>query len=140
MGFCLFDCLYPINVKTIRFWKILKIYDFFYNILLLFLFYPSNTSEEFPQIFQPWWLSSKNFLGISGESFLTKFDFWKFWKSTNCFLYYPVVIFVHTMYTKRNMFTFEIEDGREAPWKPSYYIFSVNYILSLDIFICIYIL
>ena len=31
--------------------------------------YPSNKSEEFPQIHQPWWLSLRNFRGISRESF-----------------------------------------------------------------------
>ena len=30
---------------------------------------PSNKSEEFPQILQPWWLSVRNFRGISRESF-----------------------------------------------------------------------
>ena len=33
------------------------------------IFYPSNKSEEFPQIHQPWWLSLRNFRGISRESF-----------------------------------------------------------------------
>ena len=30
---------------------------------------PSNKSEEFPQILQPWWLSLKNFQEISRELF-----------------------------------------------------------------------
>ena len=30
---------------------------------------PSNKSEEFPQILQPWWLSLRNFRGIFWESF-----------------------------------------------------------------------
>jgi len=31
--------------------------------------YPSNKSEEYPQILQPWWLSLKNFREIFRESF-----------------------------------------------------------------------
>ena len=38
--------------------------------MLQFPYFPSNKSEEFPQILQPWWLSLKNFQGISQESFL----------------------------------------------------------------------
>ena len=37
--------------------------------MLQFPYFPSNKSEEFPQILQPWWLSLKNFQGISQESF-----------------------------------------------------------------------
>ena len=45
--------------------------------------------------------------------------FIKCWKST-IFLIKSAMFscFCFTMYTKRKMFTIEIENGREAPWKP----------------------
>ena len=36
---------------------------------IIISFYPSNKSEKFSQILQPWWLSLRNFWGISRESF-----------------------------------------------------------------------
>ena len=44
----------------------------FYGVQLLnksFSRFPSNKNEEFSHILQPWWLSLKNFGGISRESF-----------------------------------------------------------------------
>ena len=45
---------YKAIVKTFSIWRPLD---------------PSNKSEEFPQILQQWWLSLRNFRGISRESF-----------------------------------------------------------------------
>ena len=47
--------------------------------------------------------------------------FWKFWKSTKFFCENPRIIFV-LFYDvhKENMFTINLEDGREAPSKASY--------------------
>ena len=49
--------------------KLLMLHDSFMVIMHKHKHNPSNKSEEFPQILQPWWLSLKNFWGISWESF-----------------------------------------------------------------------
>jgi len=61
---------------------------------------------------------------------VTKFYFWKFRKSTKfCYkIRETFVLFLFYNEYKENMFTIEIEDGREAPEKPSYLYLSTIYI------------
>jgi len=54
---------------------------------------------------------------ISKNLLLTKFEFWKFWKSP-IFFYKIWFFFGFTMYTKRTCSNIKIEDAREAPEKP----------------------
>ena len=82
-----------------------------------------------------WTNQSQIFVGTSRESReglknlpLTKFDFWKFRKSTKfflkiceifCFLFYNVY--------KEKMFTIKVEDGREVPCKLSIHYLRISW-------------
>ena len=90
---CLSVCLYPLNVKTAK------------PIGHKFFVGPRAT----PGKVYGW----SNFLTFA---ILTKFDFWKFWKSR--FFYNIREIFVGFCFFivhKENMFTIEIEDWHDAP-------------------------
>ena len=100
MFVCLFVCLYPINVKTAE-----PIGPKF------FVGHHVTTGKVYE------WSKFQIFVSIKIRS---SFNFWKFWKSTKFFCENPRIIFV-LFYDvhKENMFTINLDDGREAPSKAS---------------------
>ena len=97
---CLFVCLYPINVKTAE--------PIEPNFFVGHLGTPGKVYE---------WSKFQIFVSIKIRSSL---NFWKFSKIHEIFCENPRIIFV-LFYDvhKENMFTINIEDGREAPSKAS---------------------
>ena len=95
---CLFVCLYPINVKTAE------------PIGPKFFVGHLGTVYE--------WSKFQIFVSIKIRSSL---NFWKFWKSTTFFVKIRQLFFVlfYDLH-KENMFTINLQDGREAPYKASY--------------------
>ena len=93
---CLFVCLYPINVKTAE------------PIRPKFCVEPHVAPGKVYE-----WLKLQIFVSIKIRFSL---NFWKFWKSTH-FLLKSANFFFVLFYDvhEENMFTIEIEDGREAP-------------------------
>ena len=103
LSVCLFVCLYPINVKTAE--------PIGPKFFVGHLGTPGKVYE---------WSKFQIFVSIKIRSSL---NFWKFWKSTKFFVKIrELFLFCFTMYTE-NMFTINLEDGREAPSKASYYKF-----------------
>ena len=95
----LFVCLYPINVKTAE--------PIGPKFFVGHLGTPGKVYE---------WSKFQIFVSIKIRSSL---NFWKFWKSTKFFVKIrELFLLCFTMYTE-NMFTINLEDGREAPSKAS---------------------
>jgi len=98
LSVCLFVCLYPINVKTAE---------------------PIGAKFFVGQIGTPGkvyeWSKFQIFVSIKIRSSL---NFLKFWKSTNFFVKIRELFLFYDVH-KENMFTINLEDGREAPSKVS---------------------
>jgi len=102
LSVCLFVCLYPINVKTAE-----------PSGPKFFVGHHVTTGKVYE------WSKFQIFVSIKIRSSL---NFWKFWKSTEFFVKIrELFLFCFTMYTKRtcSVFTINLEDGREAPYKAS---------------------
>jgi len=87
---CLFVWLYSINVKTAKLIGSNFLWDLMWS--------------------QGRFMDDRIFKSLP----LTKFDFWRFWKSTKKFLF----VFVLQCVQSENV-TIKMENGREAPCKPS---------------------
>ena len=105
-------CLSPINVKTAE-----PIEPKF------FVGHHVTTGKVYE------WSKFQIFVSIKIRSSL---NFLKFWKSTKFFVKIrELFLFCFTMYTKRTLFTINLEDGREVPWISSniYFCFKHNILL-----------
>ena len=100
LSVCLFVCLYPINDKTAE------------PIGPKFFVGPHGAPGKVYE-----WSKFQILVSIKIRSSL---NFWKFWKSTKFFMKIrELFLFLFYDVHKENMFTINLEDGREAPSKAS---------------------
>ena len=81
-----------------------------------------------------WFENNINFKNLP----LTKFDFWKLWKSTKLFFIKSgksFVVFLFYNVYKEKMFTIEMEDGREAKRSSSLVLLNFLYHGLINIFL-----
>jgi len=97
---CLFVCLYPINVKTAE--------PIGPKFVVGHLGTPGKVYE------------SAKYQIVVSIKIRSSLNFWKFWKSTNFFAKIRKLFFFFYDVHKENMFTINLEDGREAPYKASF--------------------